>query len=87
MIKCNVRYSKGRVAFKDLPVGSVFRVTEGDDYIYLKTEDAKVLLSEAVGTAVVINAVKISTGELRYLDPERLVEELYNTELLYDTIP
>lgn len=87
MIKCSVRYSKARTPLKDLPVGSVFRIAEGHDYIYLKTEDAKVLLSEDVGTAVVINTVKISTGSLMYLDPEGLVEELYNVELLYDTIP
>ena len=86
MIKCSVRYSKARVAFKDLPVGSVFRIAEGDEYIYLKTEDAKVSIKD-VGDPVVINSVKISTGTLRYIDPERLVEELYNVELLYDTIP
>jgi hypothetical protein len=86
MIKCSVRYSKARVAFKDLPVSTVFRFTEGNDYIYLKTDDAKISIND-VGDPVVINAVRISTGALRYLDPESLVEELYNVELLYDTIP
>ena len=41
MIECSLRCTnKGKAAFKDLPVGSVFRTEEGNDYIFLKIEDA-----------------------------------------------
>lgn len=84
MIKCSVRYSKARVAFKDLHAGSVFRTEEGNDYIFLKIDDINV--DETAATAVILNAVKISSGALFSFNPEELVEELYNVELLYDTI-
>lgn len=87
MIKCNVRYSKARVAFKDLPVGTVFRTEEGNNYIFLKIEDVYVL-DETAATTIIMNAVKLSSnsGTLVSFNPEELVEELYNVELLYDTI-
>lgn len=90
MIECSLRCTnKGKADFKDLPVGSVFRTEEGNDYIFLKIEDANAL-DDTDATLVTMNAVKLSsnnTGTLVSFNPEELVEELYNVELQYDTIP
>lgn len=80
MIKCNVRYSKARVAFSDLPIGSVFRKEDGGS-IYLKVSP------ETIEGSTTCVAVNLTEAKMCFFAKQTLVEELYNVELLYDTIP